>query len=337
MIFDPSSGLPVHGGDLAGAEARFGRPDQGWLDLSTGINPHSYPLPALTAESWTRLPDAGADLRLREAAAACYGAPGPDHVAAAAGTQALIQWLPRLLPPGMVAVSGPTYGEHAKAWESWGHEVVEADPEEAETLARVIVVVNPNNPDGRSHDPEALAALAERMAARGGLLVVDEAFCDVTPELSAAGRLRTGMVVLRSFGKFYGLAGLRLGFALAEPDLAACLRKWLGPWSVPGPAVAVGCRALADRDWAEAMRTRLAEEARMLDEVLRQAGLAIIGGTSLFRLAGAPRAWALYEHLARSGILVRPFSHSPRWLRFGLPPDDAARRRLAQALADWRG
>lgn len=335
--FAPEGFLPVHGGDIAGAEARFGVPEAGWLDLSTGINPFAYPVGELPPAVWQRLPDAGAETALREAAAAYYNAPSPDQVVCAAGTQALIQWLPHLVPLSKVAVVGPTYAEHARSWAATGHQVEVGTEMNIAHDSRVVIVVNPNNPDGRRLDPDGLADLASWLAERDGLLVVDEAFGDVAPDLSVVPKVRPGMVVLRSFGKFFGLAGLRLGFAIAEPALADGLRTLLGPWPVSGPAMAVGRMALSDQDWIKESRLRLAEQAAALDEVLTAAGMTIQGGTSLFRLVSAPRAWALYEHLARKGILVRPFPEWPRWLRFGLPAGDEDRDRLRQALADWPG
>ncbi len=327
--------LPVHGGDLAGAEARFGRPAEGWLDLSTGVNPYPYPLPPLDESLWLRLPDMRAQRALIEAACRCYGVPDPGMLAAAPGSQALIQWLPRLISPSRVTVVGPTYGEHAVSWRAAGHEVEEGGSDRVAADSRVVVVVNPNNPDGHRYDPDGLLELASALHAADGLLVVDEAFADVDPDLSLAGRVRPGLVVLRSFGKFFGLAGLRLGFAVADPETAAALRTALGPWPVSGPAAVIGARALGDDGWVGTMRRRLQAEAVALDEVLAEARLQPAGGTALFRLVVAPRAWALYEHLAGRGILVRPFAENPRWLRFGLPAGTAARERLRRALAEW--
>ncbi|MBF0371991.1 MAG: threonine-phosphate decarboxylase [Alphaproteobacteria bacterium] len=329
------SGLPAHGGDIAAAEERFGRPADGWLDLSTALNPFSYPLGEIPPEAWRRLPDRAEMTALCEAAASYYRAPDPAMLVAAPGTQALIQILPRLVEPCTVTVIGPTYGEHARCWRAAGHRVTVCDAAQAAD-GHVVVVVNPNNPDGRRLEPDGLVALAEALARRGGLLVVDEAFADVAPEVSVAGRVGPGMVVLRSFGKFFGLAGLRLGFAIAPPPLALALRDMMGPWAVAGPAIAIGTRALADRKWMAVTRNRLAREALALDGLLGAAGMTVLGGTPLFRLVSAGRAWALYEYLGERGILVRPFPLSPRWLRFGLPPGAEGRDRLKRALDDWR-
>lgn len=333
-LLDPFA-LPTHGGDLAAAEARFGRPAGGWLDLSTGINPDAYPLPAIDPVYWARLPDAILEGEVREVAAAAYGVVAPDQLVVAPGSQAVIQVLPRLRPFSRVAVIGPTYGEHASCWSSAGHSVVACETLDRVADAEVVVVTNPNNPDGRRHDPARLVEVAEELARRGGLLVVDEAFVDTVPDLSLAGAVRPGLVVLRSFGKFFGLAGMRLGFAVAEPTLARLLRSSLGPWPVSGPALAVGRTALADRPWIDETRRRLATDCAALDALLAQAQLSVGGGTHLFRLVNAARAWALYEHLGQRGILVRPFAASPRWLRFGLPPGDYGRKRLRDALKSW--
>lgn len=336
----PETPVPVfHGGDLDAARRRFGAPEAGWLDLSTGISPWPYPFTPPGAETWQRLPGADALDALRRAAARCYGAPDGACVCPAAGTQAILQLLPRLqAAPRRVAVVAPTYGEHAATWAAAGHDVAEvASLDEAEAMARIVIVTNPNNPDGRTERPAHLAGLADRLAAHGGCLVVDEAFADTEPASSLAPRCdRPGLIVLRSFGKFHGLAGIRLGFALAASDRARALIAALGPWAVSGPALAIGTEALLDDDWQAQTRLRLARMAARLDAVLAGAGLPVIGGTSLFRLAETPDAAALHERLGAAGILVRPFPAHPDWLRFGLPADEAGLDRLAAAL-DGRG
>ena len=321
-----------HGGDLAAAAARFGIPQAGWVDLSTGINPWPYPvMPDL--ETLYRLPDSAQIARLLAEAAAAYGMGAADRIAAAPGTQALIQWLPRLMPAGRVAVVSPTYGEHAPAWRQAGHEVFETAglPDAAD--ADTVVVTNPNNPDGRLTGRADLVALAGELAARGGRLVVDEAFADVAGEgPSIAAGTDTGIVALRSFGKFYGLPGLRLGFALTDATTAAAIAEALGPWPVSTIAADAGAVALADRDWRNAMRATLAAAADRLDGMLTGAGVEIVGGTTLFRLTRHADAAALFERLGNAGIYVRPFADRPEWLRFGIPGEEADWVRLAAAL-----
>ncbi|MBF0563242.1 MAG: threonine-phosphate decarboxylase, partial [Alphaproteobacteria bacterium] len=316
----PQNELPRHGGDLAAAERLYGRPEAPWLDLSTGINPRPYPLPPLPDRLWHRLPEAGEVAALLAAAARFFGVDAGAGVVAAPGTQALIQLLPRLRPPGRVAILAPTYDEHALAWTAAGHQVREIAHLDEFADADVVVVVNPNNPDGRRLSPSTLTALTRTLAARDGLVVVDEAFADAESQDSLAGSCgQPGLVVLRSFGKFFGLAGLRLGFAMAAPPLAASIVEALGPWSVSAPAIAVGTVALTDDAWGHATRLWLGEMARRLDSVLGQAGLDVIGGTVLFRLVRTPHAQPLYHALGRRGILVRAFTARTDRLRFGLP------------------
>ena len=324
-----------HGGQIQAATAAFGEPQEGWLDLSTGINPLAYPVPALAPELWTRLPDSELFQAARRAALAYYGAPADAGIVEAAGSQALIQALPRLVPRGRVAVAGFTYAEHERCWRAAGHRVMETNGLDDTAGATVVVVTNPNNPDGRLYGPLQLGALADRLAADGGLLVVDEAFADVTPDHSLAAQAgHPGLVILRSFGKFFGLAGLRLGYALGAPSLAQTLAAHLGPWRVSGPALAIGRQAMEDAAWIAATRETLATAAGRLDRLLSEAGLTIIGGTALYRLAESTQAEALHAALARRGILLRRFARRPRWLRFGLPPDEGGWQRLARGLRD---
>jgi cobalamin biosynthetic protein CobC len=231
----------------------------------------------------------------------------------------------------------PTYREHARAAALAGHRVSEIADLNAAREAMLVVVTNPNNPDGRLFDKNELIALAKRLASRGGLLIVDEAFMDVgPPNASLAGEVgRNAIVVLRSFGKFFGLAGVRLGFALAAPPLAARLAANLGPWAVSGPALAVGAKALANRDWIEEARRCLIAAAHRLQTILFNAGLEIVGGTTLFQLVRTPAASDLFHHLGRAGILVRSFPEQPSWLRFGLPGTEAAWARLQIAVAAY--
>ncbi|HTH96829.1 MAG TPA: threonine-phosphate decarboxylase CobD [Stellaceae bacterium] len=328
-----SAAPPQHGGGLDAAEQRWGRHESGWLDLSTGINPHAYPLPDLPPALWQRLPDREAEAGLLDATRHCYGAPAGCPAVAAAGSQALIGLLPRLIAPTQVLVLGPTYAEHAYRWRLVGHEVRETDSLPEHPDARIVILANPNNPDGRITPPAPLLDLARHLARDNGLLVVDEAFADVTPGISLAGQAgMPGLLVLRSFGKFFGLAGLRLGVALGERRMIEALSTALGPWAASGPALAIGRLALADTPWIEAMRRRLTVESAALDDRLTGLGLERLGGTDLFRLVRHARAWELAEGLGAAGVLVRRFAEQPQWLRIGLAPDKAGTDRLIRAL-----
>ncbi|MEP4286033.1 MAG: threonine-phosphate decarboxylase CobD [Nitratireductor sp.] len=325
-----------HGGSLDAARALFADAPQPWVDLSTGINPHAYPLFDLPATAFSRLPEPGRIAELGAVAAGAYRA-GPDvAVVPAPGTQALLPLVMRQVPPGRARVLGPTYAEHARCARLAGHAVEEVSSVGALFDADLAVIVNPNNPDGRSVARETLLALAGHMRAKGGLLVVDEAFMDVGPaEHSLAGGCGAGgVVVLRSFGKFFGLAGIRLGFALGAPDLVAGLAARLGPWAVSGPALEIGLRALEDRAWQTRMRARLRAERARLDALLAAAGIEPSGGTPLFAFVRDPAAPDLFAWLGASGLYIRRFAERPDCLRIGLPGDDAWPR-LEAALAAW--
>ncbi len=322
-----------HGGALEVARRLAPGAPEPWIDLSTGINPHAYPLPDLGPEAWSRLPESGALERLEAAAAQRYGA-DPVCTVAGPGSQALIQALSHLLPRGAVGALGPTYNGFASAFAAAGARVVEARQLEEMQDVDAAIVVNPNNPDGRITPRPALLDLHERLARRRGVLIVDEAFADFDghSESLTSCLPATRAVVLRSFGKAYGLAGLRLGFALASPDIVPFLRAAIGPWPISGPGIAIGIRALSDSDWLEAMRGRLGQEAVRLDALLHRAGWRIIGGTHLYRLAAHADARAAFEQLLAEGILTRPFADAPDRLRFGIPGDENAWERLARAL-----
>jgi cobalamin biosynthetic protein CobC len=326
-----------HGGDLAAARARFGDPSEGWLDLSTGINPIPYPVPAIPSDAWTRLPDARALARLEETAATSFGAANPAHVVAAPGTQALIQLLPRLVPARRVAILGFTYAEHAACWRAAGADVATIETLADAAEADVVVIVNPNNPDGRVVATPDLTALAARLAARGGLMVVDEAFADLTPAMSIIPTLPAAALVLRSFGKTYGLAGARLGFAVADAGLAERVRAALGPWPVAGPTLVAAIAAYGDADWRADAAARLKADGDRMDALARRAGFAVVGGSLYFRLYDHADAAAWHARFGRRGILTRAFAERPRWLRLGLPGDAAGWARLDAALSAEAG
>ena len=330
----PESIDEPHGGRLLAARRLFPSAPEPFIDLSTGINPLPYPIPAIEPPAWTRLPEPEEIAALEAAAAAAYGANDPDMVASVPGTQGLISLLPALFPQMQAAILGPTYGEYAHAFAASGTDVIEVDTIDQLRQAPCAVLCNPNNPDGRRHRASDLLALVA--ARRGnGLLLIDESFADLedeTLETLVPHLPLDGVVILRSLSKSYGLGGLRLGFALADPELAVIIRSAFGPWPVSGPAIAIGTKALADRRWREAAGERLRAGTRRLDAVLGAAQLTPVGGTLLFRLVESPKAEAVFRRLGEAGILIRRFDRNPSWLRFGIPGDDAWGR-LEQALA----
>jgi cobalamin biosynthetic protein CobC len=297
-----------HGGGIDAAAAQYGGARGDWIDLSTGINPAPYPVGDLPAHAWTALPDADAAKALERAARRFWNIPDSAQVLAAPGASALIARIPSLRPAGRVDIPQPTYNEHLAAFQTAGWS--------QSTDADARVLVHPNNPTGTWHDPSALTA---------PLTIVDESFADVAPEHSLISETaQTGRIILKSFGKFWGLAGLRLGIAIGHPELIEPLRNALGPWPVSGPALTIGARALADPDWAAATRARLTTDAARLDALMQAAGAQLHGGTPLFRLYRVPNAAAWQERLARHQIWTRIFPYSQNFLRLGLP-----------APADW--
>jgi len=316
-----------HGGDLAAVRRRFPDAPLPWIDLSTGINPVPYPVPQLPAEAWTRLPSSAQEQALLAAAARRYRVANTASIVPSPGTQALIQAIPRLVTKSRVAIVGPTYEEHEICWRRQGHEVSAVGSLDGAADAEVVVIVNPDNPTGR-------LVPAGRLVPPAKLLVVDEAFIDLlAPAASLAADLPPRTIVLRSFGKTYGLAGLRLGFAVTNGEIADALRGELGPWAVSGPALEIGRRALEDDSWLQATATRLTEDRLRLDRILEDAGFTILGGTPLFCLAGHADVPAMAERLGRHGIHVRSFRQRPGAMRFGLPGNADEFLRLTAALA----
>lgn len=320
--------MPDHGGNLDVALARFGGRLDDWIDLSTGINRQPYPVGNLAPRHWSALPSRAEIQNLHEAARNAYSTRAP--VLALAGAQAAIQMLPRLAPSGRARILAPTYNEFAPVLAAAGWQVEEVGDLSALAGADLAVVVNPNNPDGRQHDPAKLTALASHV----DRLIVDESFADAMPGLSLATEAgRPGLLILRSFGKFYGLAGLRLGFVLASEADVATIAAMAGPWPVSGAAIEIGRRALQDRDWADATRVRLARDAGRLDDLAKARGWPFIGGTPLFRLYETGDAAAAQQGLARAKIWSRIFKDQSGWLRLGLPGDESEWARLAAALS----
>ncbi len=296
-----------HGGGIDAAIAQYGGTRAGWLDLSTGINPVPYPMPRLPADAWTALPDKAAFAALYDRARTFWQVPEGAAMIAATGASAIIAAIPRVLPQGAVYIPGPTYNEHGAAFRAAGWDMVDA-PQHA------MVAVHPNNPDGYIWSLPQLDARYR---------IIDESFCDVMPEASLiAEAARPGTVVLKSFGKFWGMAGMRLGFAIGDPQLIERLADLLGPWQVSGPALSIGAEALADPQWADETRARLAADATRMDRLMTESGASLVGGTPLFRLFAVADAKALQDRMAQHHVWTRTFPYNRQWLRLGLPAPD---------------
>ena len=324
----------IHGGALDAMRADYPDAPKPWIDLSTGINPWPYSDMGVSTEAFTRLPSRAALTQCRDAMAAAFGAP-PDRMVLAPGSELLIRLLPHILRLNRVAILSPTYGDHAAVWLRSGAKVVQTpEPLRHVETADAVVLCQPNNPDGRRFAPDVLEATRKTLAAKGGWLILDEAYADLTPDLSLAPRAGAdGLIVLRSFGKFFGLAGVRLGALIGPPSVREAMAECLGAWPVSGAALEIGARAYADQAWQASMRARLAEAALRLDEALDALGLNVVGGTDLFRLIETPQAHAVFDRLAQQGVYGRRFEWSNRHLRLGLPATPDAQARLVAALS----
>ncbi|RXZ35696.1 pyridoxal phosphate-dependent class II aminotransferase [Sphingomonas desiccabilis] len=321
-----------HGGCLDAAARYFPDAPRPWLDLSTGINPDAWEAPSASTIDLRALPSAQALARLEATAGTAFGA---RHlpVAALPGTELGLRLLGRLGLPRPYRHVAPGYRTHAAALP--GSTAISPDRID-EVGGGTLLLANPNNPDGRLVPPDRLLDLARRLGRAGGVLLIDEAFADAAPEASVLPRLapEDRVLVFRSFGKFFGLAGLRLGFVSGAADLIGEMREQLGSWPVSAPAIALGTAAYADTDWILGTRRRLAARCEELDETLRRHRLYPKGSCPLFRLIETPAAPVIFEHLAQRGILTRPFDYAPDWLRIGLPANAEAVTRLDRALTD---
>lgn len=295
-----------HGGNLSVAIQVYGGDRTDWIDLSTGINPDPYPLPGFDTLDWTALPDTSANTQLEQAAREFWNIPADAAVLPAPGASALIALLPGLADPRWVRIETPTYNEHAAAFANHGWSLTGSGPGEA------CVAVHPNNPNGRLWRADEISA---------PLSIIDESFCDICPDQSLmALASRPGVIILKSFGKFWGLAGMRLGFAIGDPELIQRLANLQGPWAVSGPALKAGTAALQDPDWANSTRQSLARDAQRLDQLAISRGAALVGGTDLFRLYEVDDAAQWQERLAKAHIWSRIFPYSRTYIRLGLPP-----------------
>ena len=323
-----TGGFHWHGGRIAEARAHYGEGTEPWIDLSTGINPVPWPGASSIVPDWQALPDPAllADL---EAAAGKHFGVAAAHVCAVPGSEIGLRIVGRLLD-GPACHLRPAYRTHADAF---AHSTAVSEPEKAPDEA-ALLLANPNNPDGRVFSRDEMRRLLKQREQGNGWLIVDEAFADCTPACSIAPEVGEGrrLVVLRSFGKFFGLAGVRLGFVLGPYDVIAACRRLLGDWPVSAAAIDFGRAAYRDRKWIEDNVAMLRERAIAFDSMLARHGLRARGDCPLFRLVEVEDAAGLFDRLARGFILTRPFDGEPRWLRFGLPADDTALMRLDRAL-----
>lgn len=322
-----------HGGDLSRAVQTYAIEKWKWMDLSTGVNPNGYAIERLPQSSFEKLPDAQDMTALAEAARRAYNVPDAQGLIAAPGSEFLIQALPQTRRLSKVAILWPTFSSHEAAWRRYGHQVrMISDLDELQDET-VVVIVNPNNPDGRVIKPGQLKKLAAQLSVNGGLLIVDEAFVDVMPEMSFIPKNDLeNVVILRSIGKFFGLAGVRLGFAVGANRLLDPLRESLGAWAVSGPAIAIGTKILSDTDWQEQARSVLRLQGQQHEEVYKKYGVKLVGGVPLFHLLEFDDARTIHHELAKRAVWTRIFDYNNKWLRVGLCKTQVDLRQFADRL-----
>jgi len=308
----------THGGKLDAVVRQYGGKKSEWLDLSTGINPKPYPFKQIDKTYWNRLPDDNDFKSLYTAARNFWSPPKSSLLLGAPGVSSLIALIPLLQPFKTVSIQNPTYSEYELSFKRVGCKVLDIGGE-------INVVVNPNNPDGKIQIRDEILKNHKK------LTIIDESFCDLYPENSLVSlAVNPDIIILKSFGKFWGLAGLRLGFAIGTGSTINPIKDALGPWQISGPAFSIGCQALKDTKWAEGTRVDLNKSARRLDLIMD--GYKLVGGTNLYRLYYTKDAQNLTQHLASQKILIRNFDYNKNWVRIGIPGQESDWERLYKAV-----
>ncbi|MCI2284082.1 threonine-phosphate decarboxylase CobD [Colwellia sp. MSW7] len=342
----------IHGGQLQQVAKQYNIPAENWLDLSTGIAPFSYPIPSIPEKVYQSLPQTSSDLKT--AAKRYYNA---DNLLVTNGSQAIIKLLPTLWRkknPLSTTVYLPEQGykEHALAWQTAGftvywykNELLEQEPIENNT---VLVIINPNNPTGQLYSQSTLIKYQEKLEKSNGLLVIDEAFIDVvSPSHSMSHTINSNSntinntLILRSFGKFFGLAGIRIGFLIGSETWIEKFNDQLGPWQVNGPAQFIAQSALSDYQWHEQQKQKLqllsADLRTILTKSIPSEYINKITGTDLFQTVyftesteTKSRAENYYASLCQQAVYAR-LTDDKQALRFGLAKKNQ-HERLKNAL-----
>ncbi|MEP2651908.1 MAG: threonine-phosphate decarboxylase CobD [Paraglaciecola sp.] len=321
----------LHGGQLNQIALQYNIPLHEWLDLSTGIAPTSFPIPTLPGCVWQQLPQPSD--ALINSAREYYQTP---HILPIAGSQVVIQILPQIAAKqgyqsSRVWIPSVGYQEHYKAWFAAGFTLQRYHSANDIALQPkdIIVLINPNNPKGDIYNYEEVASLFRQVKQQGGLLIIDEAFMDCTPEHSFIRYSdEPQLIVLRSIGKFFGLAGLRLGFVSASDSWLTLFTNLIGPWSVSGPAQYIGQLALADEPWQRKQRAFLAAQSQELAQLLKDTLNVTPTGTALFQTVKCEQSPLIFEKLCRQSVYVR-LCDEKNALRFGIPNQkDLARLKM---------
>ena len=305
-----------HGGDLDKAINKYGGKKEQWIDLSTGINPNSYPHSDINIKEFRNLPSKTDILKLNEIAKISFQTNA--SVSSLMGAQAAINILPVLFPIGNITILEPTYNEYNKVFSDFSRNIITVRTLHELKNSQIAILCNPNNPDGRLYSNEDLIELSKNVQ----VLIVDESFIDQYPENSLSTKINNqtnNIIILRSFGKFFGLAGLRLGFTITGKKLDKKIKDLIGPWPISSITSIIASKALCDNVWKENTIKYLQENSRLIDSLTSKLKWEIVGGTNLFRLYKTPNASIAQDKLAKLKVWTRRFSYSPYWIRLGIP------------------
>lgn len=338
---DPRVQTIQHGGNLTEAIKQYNITKENWLDLSTGISPWTYPFQPLPDRVWQELPPSGSELL---ASAAKFYDVKQNSITATPGSQIAIRLLPQLFEPSKVAIPTLGYKEHAASWQMANHQTLHYhDATELLELINTnrvehVVVINPNNPNGEKLNLRTLDRIILKIS---GICIIDEAFIDYydddfdegddSTSISSATKVLSdfeydNLIILRSVGKFFGLAGIRLGFCIGFHPSLQTLNALLQPWSISHASQYIGIQALQDKQWQQQQRVKIKQHQNafqmalndLLNQHLEQHTSAEAGlFTTVF--ADDTALNKLHHQLAKQGILTRLDNDQQSWLRFGLP------------------
>jgi len=315
-----------HGGDIDLAIKKYGGKREDWVDLSTGINGTSYPWQESINVELRNLPSNKILMNLEKAAARAYKIAESADTAAVSGAQQIINLLPICLKScNSVTILGPTYSEYEKAFKSSGIKTQTVSEVSKLSSSDIAIIVNPNNPTGKVIADEMLEDLSKKVR----ILIIDESF----KMFSTRRTLNfSNIIQINSLGKFFGLAGIRLGFVSGPSDFIKAVKEMLGPWPVSSLAAEIGIVALNDRVWISEMEKLLVTESNALHEACNSRNWELVGRTSLFHTYATSSCLEVEKQFAAHGIWVRTFDYSETWVRLGIPTSENQWERVKQAL-----
>ncbi len=315
-----------HGGDIDLAIKKYGGQRADWIDLSTGINRTSYPWQENVKVELRDLPSNKLLRSLEKAASRAYKVAEDKDTAAVQGAQQIISLLPICLKNyNSVAILGPTYNEYEKAFKS--SEIKAETVSEVSKLSSsdIAIVVNPNNPTGKVIAEEILNDLSKKVR----ILIIDESF-----KMFSSRRIQKfdNVIQINSLGKFFGLAGVRLGFVSGPSNFIKSVRGMLGPWPVSSIAAEIGKIALNDQAWISQMEKILLEGSDVLHRACNRKNWKLIGKTNLFHTYATSSSLKVEKQFAAHYIWIRTFDYSETWVRLGIPTSKYEWTRVRQAL-----